>query len=78
LISPLISVAWAASRALRDSGVCRWPSSNVTWSARTSAGLAAARARGRPSAMTAPKLQVAREMYASNQDTVAAIAKTLG
>jgi DNA invertase Pin-like site-specific DNA recombinase len=49
---------------------------------RTSAGLAAARARGRhggrPSVMTAHKLQVAREMYASGQYTVAAIAKTLG
>jgi DNA invertase Pin-like site-specific DNA recombinase len=49
---------------------------------RTSAGLAAARARGRhggrPSVMTPHKLQVAREMYASKQYTVAAIAKTLG
>jgi DNA invertase Pin-like site-specific DNA recombinase len=49
---------------------------------RTSAGLAAARARGRrggrPSVMTAHKLQVARELYASGQYTVAAIAKTLG
>jgi DNA invertase Pin-like site-specific DNA recombinase len=49
---------------------------------RTSAGLAAARARGRrggrPSVMTAPKLQVAREMYSSGQYTVAAIARTLG
>jgi DNA invertase Pin-like site-specific DNA recombinase len=49
---------------------------------RTSAGLAAARARGRhggrPSVMTADKLQVAREMYASKQYTVAAIATTLG
>ena len=49
---------------------------------RTSAGLAAARARGRhggrPSVMTTHKLQVAREMYASGQYTVAAIAKILG
>jgi DNA invertase Pin-like site-specific DNA recombinase len=49
---------------------------------RTSAGLAAARARGRrggrPSVMTPHKLRVAREMYASGQYTVAAIAKTLG
>jgi DNA invertase Pin-like site-specific DNA recombinase len=48
---------------------------------RTGAGLAAARARGRsggrPSVMTAHKLQVAREMYHSGQYTVAAIAKTL-
>jgi DNA invertase Pin-like site-specific DNA recombinase len=49
---------------------------------RTSAGLAAARARGRrggrPSVLTGHKLQVAREMYRSGQYTVAAIAKTLG
>ncbi len=49
---------------------------------RTAAGLAAARARGRrggrPSVLTAHKLQVAREMYASGQYTVATIAKTLG
>jgi DNA invertase Pin-like site-specific DNA recombinase len=49
---------------------------------RTAAGLAVARARGchggRPSVMTPHKLQVAREMYASEQYTVAAIAKTLG
>jgi DNA invertase Pin-like site-specific DNA recombinase len=49
---------------------------------RTTAGLAAARARGRrggrPSVMTAHKLQVARDMYASGQYTVAAIAKTIG
>jgi hypothetical protein len=49
---------------------------------RTSAGLAAARARGRhggrPSVMTAHKLQVAQEMYRSGQYTVAAIATTLG
>jgi DNA invertase Pin-like site-specific DNA recombinase len=49
---------------------------------RTSAGLAAACARGRhggwPSLMTAHKRQVAREMYGSRQYTVAAIAKTLG
>src|SRR5918993_648484 len=49
---------------------------------RTSAGLAAARARGRhggrPSVMTAHKLQVAQEMYHSGQYTVATIATTLG
>ena len=49
---------------------------------RTSAGLAAARARGRhggrPSVMTAHKLHVARELYRSGEYTVAAIAKTLG
>jgi DNA invertase Pin-like site-specific DNA recombinase len=49
---------------------------------RTSAGLAAARARGRtggqPVAMTEPKIRLAREMYASRQYTVAAIASTLG
>jgi DNA invertase Pin-like site-specific DNA recombinase len=49
---------------------------------RTSAGLAAARARahrgGRPSVMSAHKLKMAREMYGSGQYTVAAIAKTLG
>ena len=49
---------------------------------RTAAGLAAARARGRrggrPSVLTAHKLQVAREMYRSGQYTVAAIATTLG
>jgi DNA invertase Pin-like site-specific DNA recombinase len=49
---------------------------------RTAAGLAAARARGRhggrPSVMTAHKLQVAQEMYRSGQYTVAAIANTLG
>jgi DNA invertase Pin-like site-specific DNA recombinase len=47
---------------------------------RTSAGLATARARrgGRPSIMTPHKLQVAQDMYASGQYTVAAIAKTLG
>jgi DNA invertase Pin-like site-specific DNA recombinase len=46
---------------------------------RTSAGLAAARARGgRPSVLTAHKLKVAEEMYRSGQYTVAAIAKTLG
>jgi DNA invertase Pin-like site-specific DNA recombinase len=33
---------------------------------------------GRPSVMTAHKLQVAREMYRSGQYTVAAIATTLG
>ena len=37
-----------------------------------------ARHGGRPSVMTAHKLQVAREMYASGQYTVAVIAKTLG
>ena len=49
---------------------------------RTTAGLAAARARGRhggrPSVMTAHKLQVAQEMFSSGQYTVAAIATTLG
>jgi DNA invertase Pin-like site-specific DNA recombinase len=49
---------------------------------RTSTGLAAARARGRhggrPSVLTGHKLQVAGEMYASGQYTVAAIATTLG
>jgi len=49
---------------------------------RTAAGLAAARTRGRhggrPPVMTVHKLQVAREMYASGQYTVAAIATTLG
>jgi DNA invertase Pin-like site-specific DNA recombinase len=47
---------------------------------RTSAGLAAAGARhgGRPPVLTGHKLQVAQEMSASGQYTVAAIAKTLG
>ena len=49
---------------------------------RTAAGLAAARVRGRrggrPSVMTVHKLRVARDMYASRQYTVAAIARTLG
>jgi DNA invertase Pin-like site-specific DNA recombinase len=49
---------------------------------RTSAGLAAARARGRhggrPSALTGHKLQVAQEMYRSGSTRVAAIATTLG
>jgi DNA invertase Pin-like site-specific DNA recombinase len=49
---------------------------------RTAAGLAAARARGRrggrPSVMTAHKLEVAEDMYRSGQYTVAAIATTLG
>jgi DNA invertase Pin-like site-specific DNA recombinase len=49
---------------------------------RTNAGLAAARSRGRhggrSSVMTAHKLQVAQEMYASGRYTVSAIAKTLG
>jgi DNA invertase Pin-like site-specific DNA recombinase len=49
---------------------------------RTTAGLAAARARGRhggrPSVMTAHKQRVAQEMYGSGRYTVAAIATTLG
>ena len=49
---------------------------------RATAGLAAARAGGRhggrPSVMTAHKLRVAEELYRSGQDTVAAIANTLG
>jgi DNA invertase Pin-like site-specific DNA recombinase len=49
---------------------------------RTTAGLAAARARGRhggrASVLTAQKLQVAQEMYRSGEYTVAAIATTLG
>ena len=49
---------------------------------RTSAGLAAARSRGRhggrPSVLTGHKLQVAQEMHHSGQYTVATIAKTLG
>jgi DNA invertase Pin-like site-specific DNA recombinase len=49
---------------------------------RAAAGLAAARARGRrggrPSVMTAHKLQVARDMYRSGQYSVSAIATTLG
>ena len=49
---------------------------------RTTAGLAAARARGRhggrPSVLTGHKLQVAEEMYRSGQYTVTAIASTLG
>jgi DNA invertase Pin-like site-specific DNA recombinase len=50
---------------------------------RTTAGLAAAaRARGRhggrPSVLSGHRLQVAQEMYASGQYTVAAIATTLG
>jgi DNA invertase Pin-like site-specific DNA recombinase len=49
---------------------------------RTMAGLAAARARGRrggrPTVMTAEKLDVAREMYASKRHTLAAIAETVG
>jgi len=49
-------------------------------SERTQAGLAAARARkgGRPTVMTAEKLAVAREMYASREHTVAAIATVVG
>jgi DNA invertase Pin-like site-specific DNA recombinase len=49
---------------------------------RTTAGLAAARARGRhggrPSVMTAHKARVAQEMYRPGQYTIAAIATTLG
>ncbi len=49
---------------------------------RTHAGLAAARARGRaggrPVVMTEPEIRLAREMYASRQCTVAAIASALG
>jgi DNA invertase Pin-like site-specific DNA recombinase len=49
---------------------------------RTTAGLAAARARGRtggrPTVMTPAKLAVARRLYASGEQTVAAIAATLG
>jgi DNA invertase Pin-like site-specific DNA recombinase len=49
---------------------------------RTAAGLAAARVRGRrggrPSVMTVHKVRVARDMYASRQYMVAAIARTLG
>jgi hypothetical protein len=49
---------------------------------RTSAGLAAARALGRhggrPPVLSGHKLQVAKEMYRSGQDTMAAIAKALG
>jgi DNA invertase Pin-like site-specific DNA recombinase len=49
---------------------------------RTTAGLAAARARGhhggRPRVMTTYKTRIAREMYDSGQYTVATIAKTLG
>ena len=49
---------------------------------RTHAGLAAARARGRrggrPSVMTAEKATIARQMYDSQEHTVAAIAATIG
>lgn len=49
---------------------------------RTHAALAAARARGRrggrPSVMTADKVAVARQIYASEEHTVAAIAAVLG
>jgi DNA invertase Pin-like site-specific DNA recombinase len=49
---------------------------------RTSAGLAAARARGRhggrPSVLTGHKLRVAQELYRCGEYSVAAIAKTLG
>jgi Helix-turn-helix domain of resolvase len=49
----------------------------------TTAGLAAARARGRrrggrPSVMSAHKLRVAQEMYRSGEYSVATIARTLG
>jgi DNA invertase Pin-like site-specific DNA recombinase len=49
---------------------------------RTQAGLTAARARGRHggrrTVMSPEKLAVARQMYASREHTVAAIARTLG
>jgi DNA invertase Pin-like site-specific DNA recombinase len=49
---------------------------------RTQAGLAAARARGRnggrPPVLTAEKLIVARQLYASKEHTVASIARTVG
>jgi DNA invertase Pin-like site-specific DNA recombinase len=51
---------------------------------RTTAGLVAARARGRgrtggrPTVMTPAKLAIARQLYASGEQTVAAIAATLG
>ena len=49
---------------------------------RTQAGLKAARARGRrggrPSVMSAEKVEIARRMYESREHTVAAIAATLG
>jgi DNA invertase Pin-like site-specific DNA recombinase len=49
---------------------------------RTTAGLDAARARGRhgsrPSVMTTHKVQMAEEMYRSGQYSVVAIASTLG
>ncbi len=49
---------------------------------RTMAGLTAARARGRvggrPPALTADKLTVARQMHASRQHTMAAIAQVVG
>lgn len=49
---------------------------------RTQAGLAAARARGRqggrPSSMTAERIQIAQQMYDSREHTVEAIASTLG
>ena len=49
---------------------------------RTMAGLEAARARGRvggrPPKMTPEKVKVAREMYASREHTVEAIAETIG
>ena len=49
---------------------------------RTQAGLNAARARGRrggrPSVISAEKIELARRMYDSREHTVAAIAATLG
>lgn len=49
---------------------------------RTNAGLAAARARGRkggrPKKMTPEKIAVAKEMYASRDHSLAAIAQTVG
>jgi len=49
---------------------------------RTMAGLAAARARGRkggrPPVMTPDKVTVARQMYASKEHTIEAIAETVG
>lgn len=49
---------------------------------RTKAGLAAARARGRkggrPPKLSAEQIQVARDMHASREHTVAVIAKTVG
>jgi hypothetical protein len=45
---------------------------------RTTAARARGRTGGRPAVMTEPKIKLAREMYASRQYTVAAIASTLG